>query len=496
MDFTTQSLAQRLTDFGLATTNQLDGVWSEMTGNKSDLDDFKTLLLRKGVVTNYQLDRILTGERLGFFYGPYKVLYMIGAGTFARVFRAVHTQTNRGVAIKVLRRRHREQVAEVEQFLREGRMGLELKHPNIVAIYDIVNDPRTPYLVMEFVEGETLREILKIRKKFSPIEALRVVQDICTGLDFAMQKGVTHRDLKLSNVLVAANGRCKLVDFGLAAIADTSSPEALADCPSARAIDYATLERATGVRRGDVRSDVFFVGIMLQHIISGEPPMSETRDRMARLNVTRFTSIPSIGSLVPDLPPSVGTIVNKAIEFDPVKRYQSPAAMLAEVQAVLQRLESGQVDGKTTEHIVVKVDEEAAKEGLGKTVMVIESRLELQDVLRERLKSRGYRVLVFSDPGRAIERFKDDGHAADCVLIGATELSFRALTAFNQMQEAEHTAKVPTIMLIDPKQQQLKREAKLDKTHTLLEMPLKVRELRASLLKLIAPKVKPDASHS
>ncbi len=83
--------------------------------------------------------------------------------------------------MKVLRRRHRDQVAQVEQFLREGRMGLQLRHPNIVTIYEIENDPRTPYLVMEFVEGDTLRELLKIRKTFTPIEALKVVQDICAG---------------------------------------------------------------------------------------------------------------------------------------------------------------------------------------------------------------------------------------------------------------------------------------------------------------------------
>jgi serine/threonine-protein kinase len=488
MDFTTQSLAQRIVDFGLGTPLQIDQVWAEMTGNKADIEELKTVLLRKDVVTNYQLDRLMTGERLGFFYGPYKVLYMIGAGTFARVFRAVHTETKRVVAVKVLRRRHREEVAQVEQFLREGRMGLQLRHPNIVSIYEIVNDPRTPYLVMEFVEGETLREILKIRKSFSPIEALRVIQDICTGLDFAMQKGVTHRDLKLSNVLVAANGRCKLVDFGLAAIADVSSPEALADCPSARAIDYATLERATGVRRGDPRSDIFFVGVMMQHIITGQAPMSETRDRMARLNVARFTHIPSMASLVPDVPPSVGAIVNRALEFDPEKRYQSPAAMLSEVQVVLNRLESGQVEEKPEGHTIIKVDQEAAKEGLGKTVMIIESRMEMQDLLREKLKSRGYRVLVLSDPDRAVDRMNDDEQAADCVIISATELTFKAADAFNRLATGEKTRKIPLVMLVDPKQLQIIRETKRDDKHIMLPMPLKVRELREALLRLIKHK--------
>ncbi len=152
MEFTPASLAQRIVDLGLATSQQLDAVWAELRTSKNELDDFKTLLLRKELLTNFQLDRMLTGERLGYFYGPYKVLYMIGAGTFARVYRAVHRETKRVVAVKVLRRRHRDQVAQVEQFLREGRMGLDLRHPNIVTIFEIQNDPRTPYLVMEFVE--------------------------------------------------------------------------------------------------------------------------------------------------------------------------------------------------------------------------------------------------------------------------------------------------------------------------------------------------------
>jgi eukaryotic-like serine/threonine-protein kinase len=491
MEFTPISLKQRLVDLDLTTAKQIEQAWAELKGDRSDLEEFKTLLLRKDLVTNYQLDRVLTGERLGFFYGPYKVLYMIGAGTFARVFRAVHRETKRVVAVKVLRRRHRDQVGQVEQFLREGRMGLQLRHPNIVTIYEIENDPRTPYLVMEFVEGDTLRELLKIRKQFTPIESLRVVQDICSGLDFAASKGVTHRDLKLTNVLVTSTGRCKLVDFGLAAMADTSSPEAMADCPSARAIDYATLERATGVRKGDPRSDIFFVGVIMQHILTGVPPMSETRDRMARLNISRFTDIKSVGSMVPDLPPSVGAICNKALEMDPEKRYHTPMAMLTEVHAVLHRLESGHVDVNPSAghgHVVMQVDAEAAKEGLGKTVMVVESRIELQDLLRERLKSRGYRVLVFSDPSRALDRFtKDDNHAADCVVISATDLGPQALEAYHRLAETDYTAHVPAVLLVDPKQQNIIRSAKQDARHILLPMPLKVRDLRAALMELIVP---------
>jgi len=487
MEFTPSSLSQRIVDFGLATSYQLEAAWVEMRSSQPDLESFKSILLRKNLLTNFQLDRILTGERLGYYYGPYKVLYMIGAGTFARVFRAVHRETNRVVAVKVLRRRHRDQVVQVEQFLREGRMGLELRHPNIVTIYEIQNDPRTPYLVMEFIEGETLREILKIRKSFSPLETMRVTQDICAGLDFAFTRGVTHRDLKLTNVLVTSTGRCKLVDFGLAAMADTSTPEALADCPSARAIDYAALERGTGVRKGDPRSDIFFVGAIMQHILSGVPPLTETRDRLARLNVSRFTDITPLSTLVPDCPPQVAAICNKALEFDPEKRYHTISAVYTEVQAILAKMEAGTLDkAKVEDNNRLMIDPEMAKEGIGKTVLIVESRVELQNLLREKLKSRGYRVLVFSNPETAMLRFApDEPPGADCVVMSAVDLGSEALDAFNQFTKQPFTSHLPAVLLVDPKQDYIVRGANTSHNHILLPMPLKVRDLRTALSQLI-----------
>ena len=492
MEFTPLTLTQRCVDLELATSVQIDRIWGELRTQQVSLEEVKSILLRKGIVTNYQLDRLLTGERLGFFYGPYKVLYMIGAGTFARVFRAVHRETGKIVAVKVLRRRHRDQMVQIEQFLREGRMGLELRHPNIVTIYDIVNDPRAPYLVMEFVEGETLREILKIRGKFDPMESLKIMHDICSGLDYAFQKGVTHRDLKLSNVLVHSSGRCKLVDFGLAALADTSSPEAIADCPNARAIDYAALERGTAVRKGDHRSDIFFVGCIFYTIVSGRPPLLETRDRLMRLNVTRFTEIPPLGSVAPGLPESILAIAGKAMEFSPEKRYQAPGQILADIETAIKRLQreidnpegagghAGGIDGSIQEV-------EDILEGQGKTVMVVENRMELQDLLRDKLKKRGYRVLVYGDPDRALAKFfPGEPPIADCLILCATDLGNHALDAFNQFTTDEHTKQLPAILLVDPKQQHIVRGAKTSDRHVLIPMPLKVRELREALVHLTA----------
>jgi eukaryotic-like serine/threonine-protein kinase len=495
MEFTPRSLTQRVVDLDLATAADVDRLWADLRTENVDIEEVKTLLLRRGLLTNFQLDRMLTGERLGYYYGPYKVLYMIGAGTFARVYRAVHRETGRVVAVKVLRSRHRGEMAQIEQFLREGRMGLQLKHPNIVTIHEIENDPRAPYLVMEFVEGETLREILKIRNNFGPVDALGVVQDICAGLDFAYQKGISHRDLKLSNVLVHSSGRCKLVDFGLAALADTSSDKAIADCPSARAIDYAALERGTGVRKGDTRSDIYFVGVMMYNILSGKPALIETRDRSQRLNVTRFTDFPSLGEAIKDLPEQVYGICNKALEFDPEKRYQTPGAMLADIQSALRKLENPDVvQKKDSLHRITTINEEEAKEGEGKTVLVVEKKQELQDILREKLKKRGYRVLIYGDPERALSKFSPgESTHADCIVISAPELGNEALAAFNLFTEQEHTKDIPAILLVDPKQQHIIRGAKTSEKHVLLPMPLKVRELRQALAKLTGSSPSPES---
>jgi len=488
MEFTPRLLTQRVIDLELASSEQIDRFWGELRTSDVKLEDVKNLLLRKGILTNFQLDRLLTGERLGFYYGSYRVLYMIGAGTFARVFRCVHRDTGRVVAVKVLRRRHRDQVASVEQFLREGRMGLQLRHPNIVTIHEIENDPRSPYLVMEFVEGETLREILKIRGSFGAADSLNILQDICAGLDFAYSKGISHRDLKLTNVLVHSSGRCKLVDFGLAALADVSSPEAIADCPSARAIDYAALERGTGVRKGDLRSDIFFAGVVFYNVVCGKSALFETRDRMQRLNVSRFTEFPSLSEQIQGLPDQIYAICNKALEFNPENRYQTPGAMLNDVQAAIKRLENpdGETrEKKTSQHSIAAVDEEEAKEGQGKTLIVVESKQELQNILREKLKKRGYRVLIFGDPERALSKFSaDESDPADCVVLCAPDLGNLALEAFNLLTEQEHTKHIPVVMLVDPKQQHIIRGARTGPHHVLIPMPLKVRELRQALVKL------------
>lgn len=497
-EMTAETLGQRITDAGLLDSRQLEGVWGELGTREVSLEQFSNLLMRRDLLTNFQLDRLLKGERSGYFYGHYKVLYLTGTGTFARVYRAVEKETGRVVAVKVLRKRFRDDGEMTEQFLREGQIGAGLRHPNVVPIYEVSSNTKAPYLVMEFVEGRNLREMVKVRKKLTPVESMRITVDILTGLAYAAEKGMSHRDLKLSNVLITSKGRGKLVDFGLAAIRSTETVKD-DDSPNARTIDYAGLERASGCRNNDPRSDLFFVGCLLYHMVSGHPAMYETRDRIQRLSVSRYQNIKPILQVDPTVPRSIATFVQKAIELAPEKRFATPGEMLEEAKKVQLRVEAGEAadaeaaaaaeaSGAPIPVPIPKLPSEM--EGASRAVMIVESRMEMQDVFREKLKKYGYRVLVFSDPERAIARIDDaPDKLIDCILFSTLSLGDVALQAFNKFGGSDATKKVPAILFVDPKQSELIKMAKLSDKRVLLSMPLKVKELRETLLKLLGEPV-------
>lgn len=490
MSITSEEFAERAVSVGVADQWEVDRAVSELGVGEVPLTQMIDMLQRRGLVTTLQAEKIVRGDRTGYFYGKYKVLYLIGAGTFARVYRA--ELDGQVFAVKVLRKRFRDEPKELEQFLREGKMGLRLTHPNIVRISDVVDDQRNPFLVMEFVEGQTLRELVRIRGKLPYELALKLISEVAAGLAFAAGLGISHRDLKLSNVLITSGGVAKLVDFGLAALADRSNPELVADCPNARAIDYAALERGTNVRKDDPRSDVFFAGNMLYHMLAGMPALSETRDRIQRLNVNRFRDIQSIYDHVPDLPGVVNQLLLNAMEFNPALRIQSAAALQQAVKGVMEELKRGSdrpevVPGAKVNAEEVGDDKVITNEGVGYVVMLVESKTALQNAVRERLKAQGYRVLIISDPRRALERFSDAvDKPADCVVFGAGELGNEALDAFNAFAENEDTASIPAVLLVDPSQTHIVSRAKRGSNRALLPLPLRVKQLRMALIKLLA----------
>ena len=491
-----EKVAQHAFDLGLVDERQLQETWATFGTRDVPVDDFLQLLVRRGFMTNYQVERLMRAEQTGFFFGDYKVLYLIGAGTFARVYRAVCQKSGQVVALKVLRHRYSENPVQYGLFAREGTVGCSLRHHNIVPIYEVYSHGKTHFLVMEFVEGRNLREFVKVRGKVEPAEATKLMSDIVAGLHYAFENGITHRDLKMSNVLISSRREAKLVDFGLAAMDETLANNDLADMPNTRTIDYAALERVTNVRRDDTRSDIYFLGCIYYHMLTGMAPLSETRERLKRLSRQRFLNVTPIRKLYSDLPDSVALVVNKAMMLNPEHRYQSPSAMLSDLAIATQRIAEGPVTVGDRADNSVPVAGGAIlanhEPDLGEypaeehhSVMVVESNSKMQDVFRDGLKRAGYRVLLTSDPTRALGRFHQDAATADCIIFNAQQLGQPALDMFNRFGKDPRTDAVPAMLLLDEEQHQWKGKAVTAEHRVVLPMPITMKKLRLALAQLV-----------
>ncbi len=506
-DWTAEQLAQRAYDLNLVDDRQLQEIWSVFGRRDIPVEDLQQQLVRREFLTNFQLERLTKGERGGFFYGPYKVLYRVNAGSFARVYRSVHKDTGKVVALKILRRRYSDDKAFVEQFLREGEMGRTLRHPNIVPIYEVHTQGTNHFFVMEFVEGGNLRDLLKIRKKVPPAQAVQLMSDVCAGLQYAFQKGLCHRDLKLTNILVSSRMQAKLVDFGLAAADEKRvDDDDLAGIENPRTIDYAGLERTTGVRKDDQRSDIYFLGCILYHLLTGEAPLAETKDRVQRLSRQRYVDVVPVRKRDPSVPRVVAAVVNKAMELDAEKRYQTPGQMLLDLKLAAQRLEAGTPEGEAdgdeqdddlqAEHLASDAERQRMAVQLLATaerraVMLVESSTRIQDLVREGLKSTGYRVLVISDPERALARFADGEKPAEAVVFSAGHLKLDAAKAFSRFVSDESTRSIPAVLWLGDGQR-WKSPIPLAE-HQLVGRFVKLRELRDVLLRLV-PVLPPSAN--
>lgn len=473
---TAEEVAQRAVELGVVTTPQVQEVWNVLGSRNVPISDFMQIMVRKEYLTNYQVDRILKGERSGFFFGDYKVLYLVGTGTFARVYRAMHRKKGHVVAVKVLRKRFSEVPEQFEQFIREGERGLTLRHPNVVPVYEVSSHHTTHFLVMEFVEGQSLRDFVKVRKKLAPMEAIRLMIDIVSGLLYAFERGLTHRDLRMSNVLVSSRGQAKLCDFGLANQDEAIDDVTAIDTPATRMIDYAALERATGVRKNDVRSDIYFAGCIFYHMLSGVPPLPETTDRMQRLNKTRFLSVVPIQKAAPSIPHTVMIAVNRAMVFDPMRRYQSPREMLADLRLAAKRLLDREKRGGGSS-VTSRSQLGGASRKIQHSVMIVESNAQMQELLRNGLKGQGYRVLLTTNPQRAYELLREAVSAAHCVVFSTQEIGEFALQMFNKMGQDEKTAGVPCVLLLGAGQKAWQEKAVVNDHRSVLCMPISLKQL-------------------
>jgi serine/threonine-protein kinase len=270
--------------------------------------------------------------------GRYELGDLIGYGGMAEVHRGRDVRLGRDVAIKVLRADLARDPSFLNRFRREAQSAAGLNHPSIVSVYDTGEDvgaggTTQPYIVMEFVAGRTLRDILKSEGRLPARRAMEITADVSAALDFSHRAGLVHRDVKPANVMITQAGAVKVMDFGIArAVADNSATVTQTANVIGTA-QYLSPEQARG-EQVDARSDVYSTGCLLYELVTGVPPFQgDSPVAVAYQHVRENPAMPS--SRVPGLPRALDSIVMKALAKNPQNRYQSAGEMRSDLQRAL-----------------------------------------------------------------------------------------------------------------------------------------------------------------
>src|SRR5882762_6894595 len=253
----------------------------------------------------------------------------LGYGGMSEVHHGHDVRLGREVAVKILRADLARDPQFQERFRREAQNAAALNHPAIVAVYD-TGEAHTemgplPYIVMEFVDGRTLRDIVKTEGPLPGQRAMEIMADVCAALDFSHRHGIVHRDVKPANVMITKNGAVKVMDFGIARAVTDGQAAVTQTAAVIGTAQYLSPEQARG-EQVDARSDVYAAGCVLYELLTGEPPFTgDSPVAVAYQHVREDPKPPS--SVNPRVPPQLDAIVLKALAKNPINRYQSSAEM-------------------------------------------------------------------------------------------------------------------------------------------------------------------------
>ena len=269
--------------------------------------------------------------------GRYEIGDLLGRGGMAEVHLGHDTRLGRAVAVKMLRPDMARDPSFQARFRREAHSAAALNHPSVVAVYDTGEDEvggnPVPYIVMEYVEGSTLRELLATGNRLVPERALEITDGVLNALAYSHQQGIVHRDIKPANVMLTRSGEVKVMDFGIArALADTGATMTQTSAVIGTA-QYLSPEQARG-EQVDARSDLYSTGCLLYELLTGRPPFVGDSPVSVAYQHVREEPVPP-SQVDPDVPQAVDSVVLKALAKDRELRYQSAGAMRADIAAAL-----------------------------------------------------------------------------------------------------------------------------------------------------------------
>lgn len=270
----------------------------------------------------------MIGHELG---GRYHILEQVGGGGMALVYKAHDILLNRNVAIKVLRQQFVNDEEFIRRFRREAQSAASLSHSNIVSVYDVGQEDEIHYIVMEYIEGQNLNEIIKERAPMQVEEAVRIASQIADALDHAHHNDIIHRDIKPHNILIGRNGRVKVTDFGIARAVTSSTITQTGSVVGS--VHYFSPEHAKGVATGE-KSDLYSLGIVLYQMLTGRLPfLGESPISVALKHLQEQFEEPRVVN--PLIPQSVENIILKSMRKNPGERYNSAREMLRDLETCL-----------------------------------------------------------------------------------------------------------------------------------------------------------------
>ena len=314
---------------GICPADALDQQLQQSPELSEDPMQTAALLVKRGVLTAFQAKLLLSGRYRGFRLGSYVIRDQIGQGGMGAVYLAEHETLRRRVAIKVLSPNDGMNKVAVERFLREARAAAALDHPNIVRIFDVAQQGNMYFLVMEYVEGQTLDQIVD---RSGPMACGRAVEHIlqaAAGLQHAYEKGFVHRDIKPGNLILAKDGTVKILDMGLARSFELNDKltEILDKGAVVGTADYISPEQAMNSPDLDIRADIYSLGATFFTLVTGKPPFEGNTTQ--KLLQHQMKEPPSLDTIDRTFPPGLADVVVKMLRKKPADRFQTPADVIA-----------------------------------------------------------------------------------------------------------------------------------------------------------------------
>lgn len=310
---------------------------AEKKGPPRDTPGWATMLVHQGYLSKFHVQQLLKGKWRGFFLqNKYKLLELIGSGGMGKVFLAEHLLLGQFVAIKILPENKDAAPGTIERFYREARASISLNHPHIVRAFDVDKSAHLHYLVMEFVDGRDLDDIVATSGGLNATRAANYIRQAALGLQHAHEHGWVHRDVKPGNLLLDRTGQVKLVDLGLARLyGDRNRDNLTMDHMVAGTVlgtaNYLAPEQAISTEV-DIRADIYSLGASLYFLLAGKPPFAEGTITQKLIWLQTTDPIP-IETLRPDMPRELAAICKKMMAKQREQRFATPAEVVAALDA-------------------------------------------------------------------------------------------------------------------------------------------------------------------